>query len=206
MDSFAINYQIAEFLTSAPTIKECPVDTGSEVAFAGRSNAGKSSAINALTRKRGLARTSKTPGRTQLINVFEVNEQARLVDLPGYGYAKVPQDVKEKWQKALGEYLQKRESLKGLVVLMDIRHPFKDLDQQLIHWAVASDIPVLALLTKADKLKSGKRKSQVLMAQEAALAFCGDVTVKAFSSVNGIGLDILENTLNQGVGLDTPAN
>ena len=89
---------------------------------------------------------------------------------------------------------------------MDIRHPFKDLDQQLIHWAVASDIPVLALLTKADKLKSGKRKSQVLMAQEAALAFCGDVTVKAFSSVNGIGLDILANTLNQGVGLDTPAN
>ncbi|MBE1300369.1 MAG: YihA family ribosome biogenesis GTP-binding protein [Alteromonadaceae bacterium] len=199
-------YSQVKFVTSAPDIRHLKQDEGVEVAFAGRSNAGKSSALNALTRQKSLARTSKTPGRTQLINVFEVNEQARLVDLPGYGYAKVPQDVKEKWQKALGEYLQKRESLKGLVVLMDIRHPFKDLDQQLIHWAVASDIPVLALLTKADKLKSGKRKSQVLMAQEAALAFCGDVTVKAFSSVNGIGLDILENTLNQWFGLDTPSS
>ncbi|MGB2046141.1 MAG: ribosome biogenesis GTP-binding protein YihA/YsxC, partial [Porticoccaceae bacterium] len=134
MDSFAINYQIAEFLTSAPTIKECPVDTGSEVAFAGRSNAGKSSAINALTRKRGLARTSKTPGRTQLINFFQLTENKRLVDLPGYGYAKVPRAMKAEWDRHLANYLQMRESLAGLILLMDIRHPLQDYDQQMLNW------------------------------------------------------------------------
>lgn len=189
-------YSHAKFVISAPDIKHLKQDIGIEVAFAGRSNAGKSSALNTLTRQRNLARTSKTPGRTQLINVFELAENQRLVDLPGYGYAKVPQKVKEKWQRSLGEYLEKRKSLQGLVVLMDIRHPFKDLDQQLIHWAVDSNIPVLALLTKADKLKAGKRKAQVLMAQEAALAFMGDVTVRAFSSLTNIGLSDLENTLD----------
>ena len=111
-------------------------DAGIEVAFAGRSNAGKSSAINRLTRQKNLARTSKTPGRTQMINVFDLAEEHRLIDLPGYGFAQVPLAMKKKWQKSLGEYLQKRDSLKGLVVLMDIRHPFKDLGQELIHWAV----------------------------------------------------------------------
>lgn len=124
-----INYQKATFLTSAPDIKALPADTGIEVAFAGRSNAGKSSALNTLTRQNGLARTSKTPGRTQLINTFALAENQRLIDLPGYGFAKVPLAVKEKWQKALSEYLMKRQSLKGIVVLMDIRHPLKDLDQ-----------------------------------------------------------------------------
>ena len=119
------------------------------------------------------------------------------MDLPGYGFAKVPQEVKRRWQLSLNEYLQKRESLKGLIVLMDIRHPFKDLDQQLIQWAVDSNLPVLALLTKADKLKAGKRKSQLLMAREASLAFCGDVTVHAFSSLNGLGLDLMQQHLNQ---------
>jgi GTP-binding protein len=184
-------YSQAKFSLSAPDIKHLGADEGVEVAFAGRSNAGKSSALNTLTRQKALARTSKTPGRTQLINVFELDEQRRLIDLPGYGYAKVPLAVKEKWQKSLGEYLQKRESLKGLIVLMDIRHPFKDLDQNLIHWAVSANIPVLALLTKADKLKSGARKKQLLMSREAALAFCGDVTVEVFSSLNNIGLDNL---------------
>ena len=159
--------------------------------------AGKSSALNTLTRQKNLARTSKTPGRTQLINVFELDDDRRLVDLPGYGFAKVPLAMKLKWQKALGEYLQKRECIAGLVVLMDIRHPFKDLDQDLIQWAVNADIPVLALLTKADKLKSGKRKAQVLMAREAALAFCGDVTVHAFSSLKRIGVNELERKLDQ---------
>lgn len=193
-------YSQAKFYTSAPDIRHLEQDEGIEVAFAGRSNAGKSSALNTLTRQKNLARTSKTPGRTQLINVFTLDEQRRLVDLPGYGYAQVPHKVKEKWQRSLGEYLQKRKSLKGLVVLMDIRHPFKDLDQQLIQWAVQSNIPVLALLTKADKLKAGKRKAQTLMAQEAALAFCGDVTVHAFSSLNRIGLDKLEAALNNWFG------
>ena len=195
-------YTKAKFFTSAPDIRHLKNDTGIEVAFAGRSNAGKSSALNTLTRQRNLARTSKTPGRTQLINVFELEEELRLVDLPGYGFAKVPVAMKKKWQASLGEYLQKRKSLKGLVVLMDIRHPFKDLDQDLIHWAVESNIPVLALLTKADKLKSGKRKAQLLMAQEAALAFMGDVTVQTFSSLNKHGLPELERILYGWFGLD----
>ncbi|MCW8108853.1 ribosome biogenesis GTP-binding protein YihA/YsxC [Alteromonas ponticola] len=198
-------YTKAKFLTSAPDIKHLADEGGIEVAFAGRSNAGKSSALNTLTRQRNLARTSKTPGRTQLINVFELDEQRRLVDLPGYGYAQVPLAMKKKWQLSLGEYLQKRKCLKGLVVLMDIRHPFKDLDQDLIHWAVSANLPVLALLTKSDKLKSGKRKAQLLMAREAALAFCGDVTVNTFSALNKQGLPELEQMLNRWLELDNTA-
>ncbi|BCO17157.1 putative GTP-binding protein EngB [Alteromonas sp. KC3] len=199
-------YTKAKFFTSAPDIRHLKNDTGIEVAFAGRSNAGKSSALNTLTRQKNLARTSKTPGRTQLINVFELEEDLRLVDLPGYGFAKVPVAMKKKWQASLGEYLQKRKSLKGLVVLMDIRHPFKDLDQDLIHWAVDSNIPVLALLTKADKLKSGKRKATLLMAQEAAMAFMGDVTVQTFSSLNKHGLPELERILDGWFGLNKDAD
>lgn len=180
------NYQQTHFVTSAPDIRHLPSDTGIEVAFAGRSNAGKSSALNTLTNQKSLARTSKTPGRTQLINLFEVAEGKRLVDLPGYGYAQVPEEMKIKWQKALGEYLEKRLCLKGLVVLMDIRHPLKDLDQQMIEWAVESDIQVLVLLTKADKLASGARKAQVNMVREAVLAFNGDIQVEPFSSLKNL--------------------
>lgn len=200
-----INYQTAKFVISAPDIRKLPSDEGIEIAFAGRSNAGKSSALNTLTRQKSLARTSKTPGRTQLINVFELDSGERLIDLPGYGFAKVPLAVKEKWQHSLSEYLQKRESLKGLVVLMDIRHPFKETDQELIYWAVSCDIPVLALLTKADKLKQGARKSRVLQAQQAAIAFNGDVQVEAFSSLKRLGVDKLEAKLNHWYGYDTNA-
>lgn len=192
-----INYQKASFLTSAPDIKALPADTGIEVAFAGRSNAGKSSALNTLTRQKSLARTSKTPGRTQLINTFALGEDQRLIDLPGYGYAQVPLEVKLKWQKSLSEYLVKRDSLKGLVVLMDIRHPLKDLDQDLIHWAVGSQLPVLLLLTKADKLSLGPRKKVLMEVREASLAFMGDVTVQVFSSLTKLGLAELEQVLDQ---------
>lgn len=194
----------AKFLTSAPDIAHLTPFDGIEIAFAGRSNAGKSSALNKITRQNNLARTSKTPGRTQLINLFELDEQRRLVDLPGYGYAKVPIAMKQKWQKSLGEYLQKRDCLKGLVVLMDIRHPLKDLDQDLVFWAVSAKLPVLLLLTKADKLKAGKRKQQVLMVREASLAFMGDVTVHAFSSLTGIGLTEVENILLAWLGVEKP--
>ncbi|WP_194867481.1 ribosome biogenesis GTP-binding protein YihA/YsxC [Pseudoalteromonas sp. PPB1] len=180
-------YNRAQFVTSAPDISRLPADTGIEVAFAGRSNAGKSSALNALTDQK-LARTSKTPGRTQLINTFSLDEDKRLIDLPGYGFAKVPLEMKKKWQKSLGEYLQKRQSLKGIVVLMDIRHPLKDLDMDLINWAAGSDIPVLALLTKADKLKQGKRKAEVLQVRKALAELNADITVHAFSSLKGLGL------------------
>ena len=195
--SKTIHYQKTHFITSAPDIRHLPEDKGIEVAFAGRSNAGKSSALNCLTNQKNLAKTSKTPGRTQLINLFKVEEYCHIVDLPGYGFAQVPLEMKKKWQKSLGEYLQKRQCLTGLVVLMDIRHPMKDLDQQLIYWAVDQDIPVQVLLTKADKLKSGARKAQVLKIREASLAFGGNVVVDAFSSLKGMGVDKLRSTLDE---------
>ena len=199
MELQKIHFQKTHFLISAPDIrhldKHLPPESGIEIAFAGRSNAGKSSALNRLTRQKSLARTSKTPGRTQLINVFEVEEGKRLIDLPGYGFAKVPLEMKLKWQRSLGEYLQQRESLKGLVVLMDIRHPFKELDQQLIYWAIDADIPVLALLTKADKLKQGARKATLLKMREEAKRFEGDVQLELFSSLKGLGVDLLERKI-----------
>lgn len=200
-----INYQRATFLTSAPDIKALPADEGIEVAFAGRSNAGKSSALNTLTRQNSLARTSKTPGRTQLINTFSLDAERRLIDLPGYGFAKVPLAVKEKWQKSLAEYLMKRSSLKGLVVLMDIRHPLKDLDQDLIHWAVQSESEVLILLTKSDKLAVGARKKVLSEVREAAMAFMGNVTVHTFSSLNKQGLEELEQVLDTWYGAEDSA-
>jgi GTP-binding protein len=187
LSSKTIHLSKATFTISAPDIRKLPEDSGIEVAFAGRSNAGKSSALNTLTNQKGLARTSKTPGRTQLINVFEIGDNKRLIDLPGYGFAKVPLEMKKKWQQALGEYLEKRQSLKGLVVLMDIRHPLKDLDMDLIEWAVEGDLPVLALLTKCDKLSQGKRSTEVLKVKKVLDALNGDVRVQAFSSLKRTG-------------------
>ena len=189
MSNLKINFEAATFLTSAPDINHMhmPADLGYEIAFAGRSNAGKSSALNTITRQKNLARTSKTPGRTQLINIFSLDPQRRLIDLPGYGFAKVPLDMKLKWQKSLSEYLQSRNCLRGLVVMMDIRHPLKDLDVNMIRWAVASDLPVLGLLTKCDKLKSGARKAAVLKARKECKEFGGDITIQAFSSLKVIG-------------------
>lgn len=191
------NYHKTHFVTSAPDITHLPADEGIEVAFAGRSNAGKSSALNTLTNQKSLARTSKTPGRTQLINLFRVEDKLHLVDLPGYGYAEVPEEMKRKWQRALGEYLQKRNCIKGLVVLMDIRHPLKELDQQMVQWAVDVELPVLILLTKADKLASGARKAQLNMVREAILPFQGDIQVEVFSSLKKIGIDKLRIKLDE---------
>ncbi len=187
LSSSSINLHRATFTLSAPDIRRLPDDSGIEVAFAGRSNAGKSSALNTLTNQRSLARTSKTPGRTQLINVFEIAENKRLIDLPGYGFAKVPLEMKIKWQKALGEYLEKRQCLKGLVILMDIRHPLKDLDKDLIQWAVDSELPILALLTKCDKLSQGQRSTEVLKVKKALKDLNADITVQAFSSLKRTG-------------------
>ena len=148
MDTQTLNFNKVHFVTSAPDIRHLPNDGGVEIAFAGRSNAGKSSALNTLTKHKNLARTSKTPGRTQLINLFELEPGKRLVDLPGYGYAQVPLEMKLKWQKSLAEYLQRRESLKGLVILMDIRHPLKDTDMNMLEWSSHRKLPVMLLLTK----------------------------------------------------------
>ena len=158
-----ISFTKTQFLISAPTVWQCPEDVGREVAFAGRSNAGKSSALNAITANGKLARTSKTPGRTRLINFFSLNrENCRMVDLPGYGYAKVSRDMKDDWQKHLGHYLNDRRCLRGLVLVMDIRHPLTDFDQMMVEWCEHNNLPLMILATKADKLKYGQAKTAML--------------------------------------------
>ena len=190
------NYRHATFLTSASRLAQCPLDEGWEVAFAGRSNAGKSSAINSLTGNHKLARTSKTPGRTQLINFFTLTEQQRLVDLPGYGFAKVPAAVKREWTRTLENYLQHRQSLRGLVLLMDVRHPLQPFDQQMLDWALAAAMPVHILLTKADKLKKGPAKNTLLKVQGQLASHGGMVTVQLFSALKHTGHQELINVLN----------
>ncbi|MGL5285081.1 MAG: ribosome biogenesis GTP-binding protein YihA/YsxC [Aeromonas sp.] len=210
MDKPVFNFRKVHFVTSAPDIRHLPNDGGIEIAFAGRSNAGKSSALNTLTQQRNLARTSKTPGRTQLINLFELEPGKRLVDLPGYGYAQVPLEMKLKWQKHLAEYLQRRESLKGLVILMDIRHPLKDTDQNMLEWSRHRNLPVLLLLTKADKLSPGPRKTQVIKVRKDAAAFGEHIRVEPFSSLNNIGVETLAEVLTgwylDGESQDIPAD
>lgn len=199
-----LDYRRAQFLKSAPTLRECPLDQGSEVAFAGRSNAGKSSAINTLTGNRKLARTSKTPGRTQLLNFFSIDEQHRLVDLPGYGFAKVPLAVKNEWQQHLDAYLSARQSLRGLVLLMDIRHPLQPFDTVLLDWAARSAMPVHILLTKADKLTYGAGRTALLQVQKALTAKPGlHATVQMFSAHDGQGLEDLQRRLDSWLLADT---
>lgn len=190
-------YLQAEFLKSAARVDQLPEDTGYEVAFAGRSNAGKSSALNCLTASKSLARTSKTPGRTQLINLFTLaDSRRRLVDLPGYGYAKVSLQVKRDWQKNLAHYLEVRKSLKGLVLLMDCRHPLKTLDQAMIDWAVLRALPVHILLTKVDKLSRSQVNATLIQVKKQYPADNLDVTVQAFSSLKKTGVEELIRVLN----------
>jgi len=193
-----LHYPAARFLTSAPTLARCPDDRGAEVAFAGRSNAGKSSAINALTRQKALARTSKTPGRTQLINFFALGDdlERRLVDLPGYGFAKVPEKVKLEWQRHLSDYLQRRASLKGLVLVMDVRHPLSEFDQTMLGWADDQSMPVHILLTKADKLKRGAAASALQQVRSRLREWEDLVTVQLFSALKGQGIEALETRLD----------
>ncbi|MBB3230481.1 ribosome biogenesis GTP-binding protein YihA/YsxC [Halomonas stenophila] len=193
-----LNYQAARFLISAPTLAKCPSDGGAEVAFAGRSNAGKSSAINALTRQKALARTSKTPGRTQLINFFVLGEDTdhRLVDLPGYGYAKVPEQVKLEWQRHLADYLRRRASLRGLVLVMDVRHPLSEFDQTMLGWADDQDMPVHILLTKADKLKAGAAKNALQQVRSRLREWEDLVSVQLFSALKKQGLEEVHQRLD----------
>ena len=190
------------FLTSAPQLRHCPPDLGAEVAFAGRSNAGKSSAINTMTRQRQLARASKTPGRTQLMNFFSLDEERRLVDLPGYGYAAVPLALKQDWQKHLGHYLRERLSLRGLVLLMDIRHPLTEFDTHMLDWAESRPIPVHILLTKSDKLNRGPANTALLAVRQALRQAGSPATVQLFSSLKVQGLEELADVL--GKWLDYP--
>lgn len=192
-----ISFQQARFMQSAQTVPQCPEDSGVEVAFAGRSNAGKSSAINTLTRQSGLARTSKTPGRTQLINFFALTEHCRLVDLPGYGFAKVPKAMKVAWDRNLADYLQRRRSLQGLVLLMDVRHPLQPYDEQMVLWAVEAGMPVHILLTKSDKLKRGAALNVLhgVCRQLEVATQSADLSVQLFSSHSRQGLEELEQQL-----------
>lgn len=190
-------YQKTTFLKSAAKVSQLPEDTGIEIAFAGRSNAGKSSALNCLCGIRQLARTSKTPGRTQLINLFTLeDEHHRLVDLPGYGYAKVALQIKHDWQKNLAHYLDVRDSLRGLVLLMDIRHPLKELDTMMIDWACNRDLPVHILLTKADKISRGEAQSTVLQVRKQYELLKDLISVQTFSSLKKQGVDELITVLD----------
>lgn len=181
--------QQASFLISAAKVDQCPEDSGLEVAFAGRSNAGKSSALNTLTHA-SLARTSKTPGRTQLLNFFRLDDERRLVDLPGYGYAKVPIPLKQHWQKHLEAYLGSRESLSGLVLMMDIRHPLTEFDCMMLDWSVASGMPLHILLTKADKLAFGAAKTTLLKVRQEIHKQWGEgISIQLFSAPKRMGVE-----------------
>jgi len=181
-------FRAARFLTSAHNASQFPSDVGLEVAFAGRSNAGKSSAINIIADQKKLAKTSKTPGRTQLINYFSISDHLRLVDLPGYGYAKVPIAVKNSWEKNIDTYLRNRLSLSGIVIIMDIRHPLTDFDKQMIGWLGETNLRAHILLTKADKLRFGAAKNGLLQVRKS-LKTLPNITIQLFSSKSKLGLN-----------------
>ena len=199
-------YRQAHYTISATQLSELPADIGIEVAFAGRSNAGKSSAINTITDQKSLARISKTPGRTQMINFFGIDEERSLVDLPGYGYAKVPEKVKIRWQQTLGKYLETRQALRGMVLMMDIRHPLKEFDLQMIKWANNAELSVHILLTKSDKLKRGAAKSSLLHVNSELQKQQLSASVQLFSSHNQQGKDEAIEQLNQWFYPETTAS
>ena len=198
-------YPSVRFLTSANAARQFPPDVGVEVAVAGRSNAGKSSAINVITGRKGLARTSKAPGATRLLNFFELDEGRRLVDLPGYGFAAVPGAMRERWGSLIEAYFRTRQVLRGVIVVMDIRHPLKDQDLEMLALARSRTVPVHVLLTKADKIGRGARAATA----DAVRREAGEgVTVQAFSSLSGEGLPeargALERMLSKDRAKETP--
>ncbi|HCS89281.1 MAG: YihA family ribosome biogenesis GTP-binding protein [Thiohalocapsa sp. PB-PSB1] len=199
-------FQRATFQIAAARLRDAPADTGFEVAFAGRSNAGKSSAINALCHQRRLARTSKTPGRTQQLVFFRLDDERRLVDLPGYGFARVSLALKADWQALMGHYLEQRQCLRALVVVMDIRHPLTEFDRQMLTWCIAARRPLLLLLTKADKLGRGAVHRTVEQVKRAVLELGTGaaewIDVQAFSSTRPIGLE--EARLRLALWLELP--
>ncbi|MBB6481080.1 ribosome biogenesis GTP-binding protein YihA/YsxC [Spirochaeta isovalerica] len=191
-----INYNKIEFLKSAAYYKNLPEDKGIEVAFAGRSNAGKSSALNTLTNRKNLAKTSSKPGKTQHINLFRLDKQRILVDLPGYGFSKVNRAEKKRWEAELTRYLGERQCLRGIVLVMDIRHPLTELDQTMVDFARSTGRDLHIILSKSDKLKKGKIAATVLKVKKDLKDDSINITVQAFSSLNGTGLKELKQQLD----------
>ena len=194
-----MNYNKVTYLMGAAKVSQLPEDTGIEIAFAGRSNAGKSSSLNTLTDHKNLARVSKTPGRTQLLNLFDLGDNKRLVDLPGYGYAKVSESIKKQWQAEMEDYLTTRECLKGIVLLVDSRHDLKEFDNLMIELAVSTGLKMHILLTKSDKLNNKMKAHAKRMVSSFINTFEDNenVTYQLFSSLSKIGLDDLKSKLDE---------
>jgi GTP-binding protein len=201
MNSFE-RYRRATFLTSVADSRQLPADQGTEIAIAGRSNSGKSSALNALTGRQALARVSKIPGRTQMINFFQISEQRYLVDLPGYGYARVGAEVQRRWQRSLEAYLAQRRALVGLVLLMDVRHPATELDCQLLDWSEQRGLPCHILLTKCDKVGRGRGMETLRKVQQTHARADRGHSIQLFSATKKVGLDQLAEVLDVWFGWD----
>jgi GTP-binding protein len=191
------HYQKAYFLISIANVSQLPPDEGIEVAIVGRSNAGKSSVLNRLTQNKGLARVSKTPGRTQLINLFTLDDKRRLADLPGYGFAKAPLAAIRKWAETIDEYISTRECLKGLILVMDIRHPFRDLDLQLLEYCDERGLPVHILLNKSDKLSNNEIANTLRKIKEYLSVYENPVTFQLFSALKGLGVKELQGLMDE---------
>jgi GTP-binding protein len=194
-------YHQARFLLSTLEFAKDVPDAGFEVAFVGRSNAGKSSAINTLTNQKALARTSKTPGRTQQLVFFQVDTKRRLVDLPGYGFARAPAQVQERWRKAIEDYFRQRRCLKGVFLIMDIRHPLSEFDLRMIEWCNHYQRPLHILLTKADKLSYALAKNTLLKVQKV-LAEYSSLSCQIFSAPKRIGIDQAHAVLDRWLEVD----
>jgi len=182
-------FRSAQFVLSAAEPRQLPRDSGAEIAFAGRSNAGKSSALNAICDQSGLARTSKTPGRTQLLNVFALGDERRLIDLPGYGYAKVPEAMRDKWRLVIDAYLRERESLRGVVLIVDVRHPLKEFDRQMLDYCRDIELSCHVLLSKADKLGRGEATRTLALVRKECVAQHWPASAQLFSATAKTGLD-----------------
>lgn len=182
-------FRRARFRLAAHELRQLPADSGAEVAFAGRSNAGKSSALNRICDQVGLARTSKTPGRTQQLVVFELDGDRRLIDLPGYGYAKVPNALRDHWRELIDAYLRERQSLRGVVLIMDSRHPLKDFDRLMLQYCRDIGLACHVLMTKVDKLSRGEAARTLLATRKEMAVLCPGATVQTFSSLDKLGID-----------------
>ena len=189
----------AKFIGSYPSTEDLPVDQGSEIAFCGRSNCGKSSILNALTNNKKLAKTSKTPGRTQSINVFEIksNSDFKIIDLPGYGYAKVSKKMRASWGQEIEKYLMTRQCLNALCIIMDIRHPFKEDDESLIDWCESKDLPMILLLNKADKLSKSQIAKTVLNATKELNKLSTEHFVIPVSATKKTGINLVLEKINE---------